>query len=397
MESHNQSQLYPKFYKEFSCIGPDCEHDCCHSWRIAIDRKTFHSYKDSRDPRLHRLTKDIMDCPPQPTDNDYRLIRLTEQGRCPLHNEDGTCYIHGQHGETLLPATCKFYPRIVKSLLGKKEPSLTLSCPEAARRILLDPSAMMFSLGDSLPSHLPFQKLTSLPDSFDLIRQTAFNTVLTGLRTPDERLFHLGSFFSMIANSQEQKLDVQMACHEFNSRLENGSLSETYQNQEKDYHALALSLRIILTEITAFQHNKVLTQYHNQLVQSLFGTQAHQQTVDLQQVLREKSKVLPAFLESCGHGLLNMMLHWIYSSDICTKTGKELLNGYAEFVLKYIVIRFYVIFLADKYSHEELLVGITHSFSRSSDHNSQFLKTIFESLIKENRGSHLQIKNLLKH
>jgi lysine-N-methylase len=60
-------------------------------------------------------------------------------GKCPLLSADGLCRIQAEHGEEFLPSTCANYPRIAYCIGGVTEKALSLSCPEAARLVLLNP------------------------------------------------------------------------------------------------------------------------------------------------------------------------------------------------------------------------------------------------------------------
>ena len=131
MSNPKSKIYYPKFYSEFSCIGPACENDCCHTWWISIDRETYTSYCQSSDPFIQKVTAQ-MTAPERVSDLEYRRITLNSNGRCPLQNADGSCHVHKEHGEEMLSRTCKTYPRILRNIGGRIEPSLSLSCPEAA-------------------------------------------------------------------------------------------------------------------------------------------------------------------------------------------------------------------------------------------------------------------------
>ena len=62
--------------------------------------------------------------------------------QCPLLTEDRLCRIQAELGEELLSHACATYPRIVNSIGGIEETALSLSCPEAARLVLLNPDLL---------------------------------------------------------------------------------------------------------------------------------------------------------------------------------------------------------------------------------------------------------------
>jgi lysine-N-methylase len=72
----------------------------------------------------------------------FAKIRMNDSNRCPLLTEGRLCRIQAELGEGLLSHTCATYPRIVHAAGGAEEKSLTLSCPEAARLVLLTPDLL---------------------------------------------------------------------------------------------------------------------------------------------------------------------------------------------------------------------------------------------------------------
>jgi lysine-N-methylase len=62
--------------------------------------------------------------------------------QCPMLGEDRLCRIQAELGEGLLSHACATYPRIVHEIGGVEEKALTLSCPEAARLVLLTPNLL---------------------------------------------------------------------------------------------------------------------------------------------------------------------------------------------------------------------------------------------------------------
>jgi len=59
-------------------------------------------------------------------------------GTCPFLAEDRLCSIQKEYGESYLSRTCSQYPRASKTIGGVEERTLLLSCPEAARLVLLN-------------------------------------------------------------------------------------------------------------------------------------------------------------------------------------------------------------------------------------------------------------------
>lgn len=137
--------LLPKYVSGFSCIGPDCEDNCCTGWRVTIDKKTFNAYRQSKHPELApRFEANLNRQRSQGSDTNYARIALQpDTGACPFM-EDRLCAIQRELTESYLSDTCYSYPRQTHHFGAQYEQALTLSCPAAARRALLDADAFDF-------------------------------------------------------------------------------------------------------------------------------------------------------------------------------------------------------------------------------------------------------------
>jgi lysine-N-methylase len=140
------SALIPRYVSRFSCIGPQCEDNCCTGWQVSIDKKTYKAYRQSDHPALaERFARDVVR---EPGEEGKRLrygrIQLKRDTQeCPLM-EERLCAVHKHLDETYLSHTCFSYPRLSRNFAGQAEQALVLSCPEAARQALLAPDAFDF-------------------------------------------------------------------------------------------------------------------------------------------------------------------------------------------------------------------------------------------------------------
>ena len=108
------------------------------------------------------------------TDDNYARITLPGSG-CPFLAE-GLCSIQKKLGEEYLSIMCSAYPRVMNVVDDVLQRSLDLSCPEAARIVLLDPNPMRFD-EDEGAAHDP--RLGSL--SVSTVRQRAVPTNPTSI------------------------------------------------------------------------------------------------------------------------------------------------------------------------------------------------------------------------
>ncbi len=138
--------LEPRHFAGFRCSGADCEDTCCDGWAVTIDKPTFEKYQHCPDPQWRASFQRLVAInSANPTDHDYARIQLTST-TCPFLS-DGLCSIHKNLGEEYLSVTCAGFPRVWNIVDDVLEKSLDLGCPEAARRVLLDPDSMAFEPG----------------------------------------------------------------------------------------------------------------------------------------------------------------------------------------------------------------------------------------------------------
>lgn len=131
----------PSFVTNFSCIGGECEDSCCYGWNIHIDKQSYKKTLAHTDLKILAKTalKKI-----KKSEQVWAKAVLNDDGACGFLDENKLCQIHAKAGEALLSHTCKTYPRVAHMKDGDRYESLSLSCPEAARVILLKPNAFHF-------------------------------------------------------------------------------------------------------------------------------------------------------------------------------------------------------------------------------------------------------------
>ena len=133
----------PRHYEAFRCLGADCEDTCCNGWRVMVDRHTYDLYQNCSDQELKPSLTSLITINSSSTDDDDYASITPNVAECPFLS-DGLCSIQQKLGEDYLSKLCATYPRVMNVVDGVLERSLEVSCPEAARLALLDPSPMKF-------------------------------------------------------------------------------------------------------------------------------------------------------------------------------------------------------------------------------------------------------------
>ena len=125
--SGSMEYMKPDYYSKFRCTASECPETCCAGWKIGIDEKTLHKYRELEGKFKNRLYNAV----------DWKKMEFCQyKGRCELLSENGLCSIHAELGEEMLCETCKRYPRHAEAFENRREYSLSLSCPRAAEMIL---------------------------------------------------------------------------------------------------------------------------------------------------------------------------------------------------------------------------------------------------------------------
>jgi lysine-N-methylase len=146
MSNANPGHFAPRYLSRFRCIGGDCEETCCQGWTITIDEKSYRRLKvlmDHSAADRQRFRESHQRNRKNPSVQDYARIQpRASDGKCPLLDNAGRCTTHARFGEALLSDTCATYPRVISRNGARVELTGSPSCPELARRLLLDDDAL---------------------------------------------------------------------------------------------------------------------------------------------------------------------------------------------------------------------------------------------------------------
>lgn len=137
----------PSYYENFKCIGTACEDTCCQGWSISIDRETFEKYEGCEDPVLRPLFKIAIEkSSSEIADhaNNFGIMKMLPNGQCHFLQSDKLCAIQKTMGSDALSTTCSVYPRMYNRFGSQREIAIGMSCPEAARVVLLNKDPITF-------------------------------------------------------------------------------------------------------------------------------------------------------------------------------------------------------------------------------------------------------------
>lgn len=183
--------IQPNYIKIFRCDGKICGSRCCRDWKIFVDDETYKKFLNAADST--EILKNI-----EQEKNSF-VLKMTEQGLCKFLDENFLCRLQKKHGENFLTAICQSFPRIVYKLDENFfEQSMTLTCPIAAKIILLSAEKINFIEEQEIKSRLviDFTKKLSYPaEKFLQIQMQAIKILQDENFSINERLKNLCEFF----------------------------------------------------------------------------------------------------------------------------------------------------------------------------------------------------------
>jgi lysine-N-methylase len=149
MEKKTAPAFIPQYAQDFMCVGSRCADTCCAGWQVSLDKTTYKRYKSlvmgGGVGEIRSKIKPVSHN--ERHDANYGVIVMDARGRCSFLAEDSLCKLQRAFGPSILSPTCANYPRVNKRLDGMAQRSLTPACPEAARLMFQDESAMSLSIG----------------------------------------------------------------------------------------------------------------------------------------------------------------------------------------------------------------------------------------------------------
>ncbi|MDF2179452.1 flagellin lysine-N-methylase [Aliiglaciecola sp. CAU 1673] len=404
--------VVPKFYKTFQCIGAECENHCCHDWTVTLDKDTYQKYKKHGDIKVRQIAQKHTSSCGQHSLN-YRQIKMDKDGNCPFLDTDRLCYLHKYHGEEILPATCQIYPREDRLMGTDLVSSLSISCPEAARNILLDPSAMVLDLEPlSARQALPKFYLTGQIDDIETLRlfkDAAFAGLLAeNTETVEGRLYNLGFLFRLTAQRLAQKEALRPLFTNFTQLIHDGKLNDLFAKTQPAQKAQEFVTQQLLGDGGFIRDNQAFTHYQQRAFKKVISKTQITQAADSNSPVAEGRLDLKDFynshcrqgftslVDSHGHAFINFFLHWVYSTPFDLTNADRLFARFAQFTLKFFYIRLICSLLADDEEHGALLVGVIHSISRRADHDTHLANEVYQRLQAGGMAQHEHFLGLIK-
>lgn len=194
----------PVYFQEFACDGAACGSLCCGGWHIPVDPMARNRFASLPAPDRDEIFGTLSE-----KETGWES-RHGEDGNCAFLDGDGLCRLQKKYGEEYLPDVCYSYPRVTYRLPGFVERVLALSCPVAARMILLPTEPMPVEWRE-IPARRasaairPPMEALRWEESLPLMQLHAVSFLQDRKFSLRQRFLRLGKFFASLEARCEKK------------------------------------------------------------------------------------------------------------------------------------------------------------------------------------------------
>jgi len=393
--------LTPQYLKKFQCIGPKCEDNCCYGWKVQINEEMYKKYRKVSEIQLKPLLdKSVTRNRSNPSNENYAKVKMNNEGDCPFLDGEKLCMIQRSMGAGYLSKVCMTYPRMTNIVNGVYEKSVTLSCPEAARNVLLNDNIMEF---DDVEESLEEQIIVNTEiDTENIKYSNKVNKYFWSLRIFSisviqnrnyelwERLIILGSFMGRVQECVENEMvhDIPNLINEYNIMIEDRFFNKLLEGIPKN---LAIQMQL-MKEFNDQRFSMALSKNNNAYVQCVIEFLQGINYDDKSSVEEIAARYEEAytnyynpFMKDNEHILENFLVNNMFKDLFPVSSKGGVFDDYMQLVVHYSFVKMLLIGMSAHYKQldEDIIIKLIYSFSRAIDHNKVFLNKIFK-LFKEN-------------
>jgi len=386
MKNQTKKTRMPNYMKSFRCIGSACEDNCCIGWDVDIDKKTYLKYGKVNDSELKQLfDKNIHRNKQCFNDNiDYATVKLSKQKRCPFLNDVQLCRIQAKLSEGFLSNVCATFPRYTHVVDGVREQSATVSCPEIARLILLNPEPIVYREEtiraderlivthtiDTRDSREKNPLVSHLPE----LRKFTIEILQDRTRSLEERMTILAKFFSALQKRIQTGRNPNPSAWILQTQKE--LLAEAPTTQPTDWTFQAERFRemlLALDMLKTIDSKRYVDAARTVL--SGFGYSDSLSTKDLGLRMAEGHRLhMKHFMKKHGYMLENYLVNAVYRNLFPAADSNQAFDVYMILALSFTLIRMQLtgLALAQNGLKPEDAAMYIQSFAKVAEHHKTF-------------------------
>lgn len=386
----------PSYLKEFHCIGTRCEDTCCQKWNIDVDKKTYLKYRNIKDKKLSEsINKYVKRNRINPDFEKYARIKLDEVGECPFLSNESLCGVQLNHGIEYLSGLCISYPRGCNIVDNVIERTLFMSCPEAARIVLLNSKMIEFDEMEDTINSINIVNVdidTKIKDNniivnyFWQLRIFTIEVIQNRMYSVEERLLILGMFYSKLQEKLNNNSDISNLIDSFKPMIADGIFRSMLKKIPENF---ALQMELIKEfaderlglGISSEAYSECLEEFLKGLV---ITQDAKIEDIALTYEAAYKEYYEP-FMANHEYILENYLVNYVFLRLFPLGMFNEVFDNYVMMILHYSMIKMFLIGMSayHKKLDEDMIIKLIYSFSRTIEHNEKILRHGFE-LLKNN-------------
>ncbi|NEW08840.1 hypothetical protein GK047_22850 [Paenibacillus sp. SYP-B3998] len=397
--------LIPEYMKAFQCIGSECEDTCCAGWKVSVDEKTFSSYRNIKKSALKdELKKNVTRNRSNSTSENYAKIRMDKEGACTLLDENRLCTIQKELGPELLSNTCAIYPRVLNKVDRTVEKSATLSCPEAARLVLLNENGIHF-FEEEEPADTPgfMNQSFSTAKGNELfwdLRIFSIRIMQDRATSVENRLIVLGLFFQKLSNIANVELEIQLPkiMSEYLSSISDDAFLTSIENMPSN---LSFQLSVCKSLINYRFSSGVTSKRYIECLQEMLEGLNFNDDANLEEVKSLYTdafeKYYKPFVEQHSYILENFLVNYIFK-NLFPYNQKKFFESYVMLIVNFALLKLHLIGMA-KYNEglsTEIVIKLIQSLSKIVDHDLRYLADVQDVLTDSGYTTMAHMAVLLK-
>ncbi len=414
--------MEPEFFSAFECAGDKCPDNCCQSWNVPVNKKSYKQLKKHKDVIVRQFADEHFKLT-RNSELDWAHIKMDSQGSCPALDEKGLCELHKRCGHSQIPDTCQDYPRHANKFGEQVEMSLFMSCPSAAELILYNPSALNFSEQLKKSSEILNGKAgglnaQQLPQWLPAIRDLCFGIILDQDASFELRMFSLGFFLSKAQAKLNDVDQLGQFIDDFSVLYNDGKIAEIYRSLPSvgklKWHTFA-SMDSLLVKSLDFIPGKTDTQgmsssavrfqsCRKDMLELMEELQAGNDSDEakiaaFEHVLKDgKEKYLDTFYQENPQFLTNYGLYYLYHYQFMVQNQKSLFEFFTIMTIEFVLLQSYLSAMAIKQQglEKEQVIKLFHSVTRITQHKNGYIDGVMSELAKQGNNSIAAILGLLR-
>ena len=391
--------LQTEHVKKFHCDGKSCQSLCCRGWGIAIDNAAWKKYKKIKGKAGKSILSHIK------KKDGKHMIKLREDRSCPFLREDFLCSLQHDYGEAYLSDICRTYPRLMRVVDQLLECSLCLTCPVAAKLVLLQGSPMEFEQVEFLAKEaldvrfFQWSKgLVKLPE----LQYAAISLLQDRRFSMDQRLIILGFFLEHIQDTEDME--------KWSDIVRFYASDDIAEQAPEMFRAIRFYpeqyLKAMFSLVEALYGEK--SNLHIWLegledVTRVFGFEGDHIEVPVSSLLSSYEEHYPAakkeLMDHYGHIFENYLVNEFFANMYPFRVEGNLVQNYGVFLLGYKLMEFILVAMKANRGaavDEETLVENISGFANFIDHTPKYLEAIRQEAWKQGAGTAAFLKSLLQ-